>query len=253
VVSSPANFLTTIYPQEEELYTEGVTLISVSDSGSGNDSVLAANIVIVSDTGSGAETIGIIAKIPITDSGAGTESIIVGTVVVRGNEYGHSEDDVNIIRLYPPTPPSGAIPFTSDEAAYVTLSYHQMIDMVGTPILYRIVQTITDDDYEHPNLTYYDQTIQGVIGNDMSQEPYEFVDVGFLPAHYAKVWVYQVTPEIGDRVVWKDLVWEVRNSIPRVIGSLTLYYDVILRRVLTEGTLTAGGDGTSAVVDEDDP
>ena len=124
--------------------------------------------------------------------------------------------------------------------------------MVGLPITYMIASIPTLDEYEHPVITYTNLTIMAVVGNDSSEIEYELVDVGFLPSHYAKLWVYQVTPEIGDRLIWKDLVWEVRNSFPRVIGPTTLYPEVIIRRVLASspsfgetGTLTAGGEGTS--------
>jgi hypothetical protein len=138
------------------------------------------------------------------------------------------------------------------DAAYMALGYQQEIDMLGTPVTYYIASIPTKDEYEHPIITYTPLTIIAVIGNNASDIEYEFTEEGFLPSHYAKLWVYQVTPQVGDRVLWKDLMWEVRNSIPRVIGSLTLYYDVLIRRVIApstsfgpSGTLQAGGDGTT--------
>jgi hypothetical protein len=64
-----------------------------------------------------------------------------------------------------------------------------------------------------------------------------------------------------------DILWEVRAGIPRVIANTVLYYDIIIRRVLSEGslvsggtlttggegTLTTGGGGTSNPPDPNDP
>jgi hypothetical protein len=142
---------------------------------------------------------------------------------------------------------------STQDAAYMALSFQQEVDMVGFLITYMIASIPTLNAYEQPTITYTSQTIQAVVGNNASEVEYEFGEVGFLPPHYASLWVYQVTPQIGDRLLWKDIMWEVRNSIPRVIGSYTIYYDVIIRRVIAAssdfgdtGTQTAGGEGTSA-------
>ena len=163
-------------------------------------------------------------------------------------------------------PASGAYPMTPMEADYMATTYQQMIDTIGMSITYKIAKIDSLDQYEHPVYSYTDLTINAVVAN-MDEKEYDYVEVGFLPAHYSKLWVYQVTPEVGDRLLWMYILWEVRAGIPRVIANTVLYYDIIIRRVLSEGslvsggtlttggegTLTTGGGGTSNPPDPNDP
>jgi hypothetical protein len=142
------------------------------------------------------------------------------------------------------SPPSGAYPLTSQESDYIVNSYHQMIDMVGLPILYKIQNVTGFDPYEHPIIEYFEKTINGVLSN-ITQDEYQYVETGFLPTHYASLWVYDAVPQVGDHVVWEGIEWEVRGSYPAVIGDRTVYYQVILRRVLGTGATNGGADGAT--------
>ena len=142
-------------------------------------------------------------------------------------------------------PPSGASPLSTQETDYMVNTFHEMIDMAGLPVLYKIQVISGVDAYEHPIITYREKTINGVISNITSDE-YQYVETGMLPTHYANLWVYNVEPQIGDRVDWNDLEWEVRGSYPVVIGNRTVYYQVIIRRVLSTGATNKGAsDGGS--------
>jgi hypothetical protein len=181
-------------------------------------------------------------------------------------DFGVGQEEISIQRIYPSMPASGAYPMTPMEADYMATTYQQMIDTIGMSITYKIAKIDSLDQYEHPVYSYTDLTINAVVAN-MDEKEYDYVEVGFLPAHYSKLWVYQVTPEVGDRLLWMDILWEVRAGIPRVIANTVLYYDIIIRRVLSEGslvsggtlttggegTLTTGGGGTSNPPDPNDP
>lgn len=137
------------------------------------------------------------------------------------------------------SPPSGAFPLTPAETDYIVQAYHQVIDMAGLQILYKIMVVTGQDAYEHPIITYTPKTISGVVSN-ITQDEYQYVETGFLPTHYANLWVYDAIPQIGDHVVWQGIEWEVRGSYPSVIGDRTIFYQVIIRRVLGTGA-TSGG------------
>jgi len=141
------------------------------------------------------------------------------------------------------SPPSGAYPLNAQETDYIVLTYHQIIDMLGLPLTYKIQQITGQDEYEHPVISFIVKTINGVVAN-LTTDEYSYVEVGFLPTHYANVWVYDAVPQIGDHVIWQDIEWEVRNSIPTVISNRTVYYRVLIRRILTDGTLQSGGEIT---------
>jgi hypothetical protein len=142
--------------------------------------------------------------------------------------------------------PSGAYPLTTRDTDYIMNTYRQLIDMLGQPITYEIAQIIGEDQYEHPIITYTNKTINGFVSN-ITQDEYQYVETGFLPAHYANLWVYDADPQIGDHVVWMDIEWEVRGSYPMVIGTITVYYQCLIRRVLSSGTLQSGGTGGSVL------
>ena len=139
------------------------------------------------------------------------------------------------------SPPSGAFGLNAQETDYITNTYHQVIDMLGQPVLYKIQQQTSQDAYKHPIYSYIEKTISAVISNITADE-YQYVEEGMLPVHYANLWLYDAIPQIGDHVVWHDIEWEVRGSYPSVIGYRTIFFQVLVRRVLTEGTLTAGGE-----------
>jgi hypothetical protein len=168
---------------------------------------------------------------------------------------------------------SGAYPLTPQETDYIVQSYQQIIDMAGLPVLYKIQQIVGEDEYEHPIINYIKKTIQGVVTN-LYEDEYQYVEPGFLPTHYANLYVYDAVPQVGDHVVWEGIEWEVRGSYPAVIGDRTIYYQVIIRRVLgtggtsggaggdtsggsdggnTGGTLGSGGTGTLLPLGENDP
>jgi len=186
--------------------------------------------------------------------------------IILPTDFGVGQEEISIQRIYPSMPASGAYPMTPMEADYMATTYQQMIDTIGMSITYKIAKIDSLDQYEHPVYSYTDLTINAVVAN-MDEKEYDYVEVGFLPAHYSKLWVYQVTPEVGDRLLWMDILWEVRAGIPRVIANTVLYYDIIIRRVLSEGslvsggtlttggegTLTTGGGGTSNPPDPNDP
>lgn len=173
-----------------------------------------------------------------------------GTLVAVTGEEGFGAEGVSIERLFPPIPPSGGVPISSDECNYIALTYHQQIDTIGTSITYNIQNIAQTDGYEHPVITYKPLTITAFLMAVQSE--YDYVEAGFLPTHYATMWVYQVEPEVGDRVTWQDIVWEVRSVIPKMFGNCLVYYDVLLRRVLTRdsggghiaGTTEQGTSGT---------
>jgi hypothetical protein len=147
-----------------------------------------------------------------------------------------------------PPIPSGAYPLTTQETDYIANTLHQMIDMAGLQVLYKIQTISSYDPYEHPVITFTEKTIQGIVAN-ITSDQYDYTETGFLPQHYANLWVYDVVPQVGDHVIWSDIEWEVRDSYPILVGNRTVYYHVMIRRILaktytgeTGGTLQSGGE-----------
>ncbi len=205
------------------------TLVTITDSATATDSVST-----------------LISGISITDFALATDSVISYKPTII-TDFAYAEDNISINRGTTVIcgTPSGAIPLTPMEKDYINLSYQQIIDMSGLPITYRIATIVGEDAYEHPIITYTDKTIVAFV-TILRNDEYEYVEPGFLPNHYASMWVYCVTPQVGDHVVWQGIEWEVRNSIPKVIGGDTVYYQTILRRVLARLPLTGEpGDGTN--------
>lgn len=114
------------------------------------------------------------------------------------------------------------------------------MNMMEGNILYNVLTQGTVDAYNNPTRTFVGHNITGVI-TDLSPTEYHYVEPGFVPAHYSVLWTKDITPEVGDQVTWHQLVWEVRNSVPIVIGQNTIYYQTILRRVINKGVISAGG------------
>jgi hypothetical protein len=171
--------------------------------------------------------------------------ILITTAIII-TDYAYAEDSISINRGTLPVcgMTSGAYPLSPMEKDYINLGYQQIIDISGLPITYKTMNIIGEDAYEHPIITYTNKTITAFI-TILRNDEYEYVEPGFLPNHYASMWVYCVTPQVGDHVVWQGIEWEVRNSIPKVIGNDTVYYQTVLRRVLARVPLTGEvGDGT---------
>lgn len=125
------------------------------------------------------------------------------------------------------------------ETGYLTETIEQFIGMMETNILYNVATPGTLDEYNNPVISYIGNNITGVI-TDLSAKEYQYVEPGFLPAHYSVLWTKALIPQVGDQVIWHNISWEVRNSIPIVIGPNTIYYQTILRRLVTQN-LQAGG------------
>jgi hypothetical protein len=224
--------------------------ITITETAQAIDSVSAGiPIILPTEIAHAIDTISILPIITILESAHAIDniSIITPPSYITISDFAYAEDNISINRgataICPM--PSGAYPLSPMEKDYINLSYQQIIDMSGLPITYRIATIVGTDKYEHPIITYTDKTIVAfitILGND----EYEYVEPGFLPNHYAVMWVYCVTPQVGDHVVWQSIEWEVRNSIPKVIGGDTVYYQTILRRVLARVPLTGEiGDGTN--------
>jgi len=210
-----------------------------------------ARMAGVSDSATAVESIGISGKsisVIIQDYAFAIESVIGGNLVSGLIDQAYAEDKISIQRFCTFNPLSGAIPLTPMDTDYIALTYRQMIDMTGIPITYRTQNIVGHDAYEHPIIKYTDSILTAFITIFTNVE-YEYVEEGFLPNHYANMWIYCVAPQVGDHVVWQGIEWEVRNSIPKVIGNKTVYYQTVLRRVLAnvppatpeQNTLNSGG------------
>jgi hypothetical protein len=238
----------------------------VSDSAIAIESL--GHLIHEGDAALALEYLGLLTKRGILDSTTDIESIIVNISTlhktiqdyayavdwaVGGNLVGlfdmaYAEDKISVQKFCTYSPISGAIPLTAMDTDYIALTYRQMIDMTGIPITYRTQHIVGHDAYEHPIIKYTDSILTAFITIFTNVE-YEYVEEGFLPNHYASMWIYCVAPQVGDHVVWQSIEWEVRNSIPKVIGNKTVYYQTILRRVLANvppaapdpNTLNSGG------------
>lgn len=129
---------------------------------------------------------------------------------------------------------------SSAEDAYLIATFQQYVQALGTTITYMTQTTSGTSAYGQPNISYISSSITGVVTN-LSKDEYQFVEPGLWPSHYAHFWVYQLIPQVGDRVLWHQIEWEIRNSFPMIIGQTTVYYKCLIRRVLVGGTLQAGG------------
>jgi len=224
----------------------------IDDSATAVDSIVAylANKG-VSDSAIAIESIGVSGKftsVVVYDVAFGYDYISAGIPITGLIDQAYAQDNISVQRFCTFNPFSGAISLTPMDTDYIALTYRQMIDMVGIPILYRTQHILGHGPYEHPIITYTDSILNAFITIFTNVE-YEYVEEGFLPNHYANMWIYCVAPQVGDHVVWQGIEWEVRNSIPKVIGNKTIYYQTILRRVLgnvppatpVPNTLNSGG------------
>ncbi|MGH2612816.1 MAG: hypothetical protein ACRDFB_07175 [Rhabdochlamydiaceae bacterium] len=75
-------------------YTPPITPISISDSGSGSDSISILAQIGFSDLGSGSDSIAIQTDIPISDSGSGSDSITTSMDFVNVSDSGSGDDSV---------------------------------------------------------------------------------------------------------------------------------------------------------------
>lgn len=128
---------------------------------------------------------------------------------------------------------------TSLETSYIQNSFKQIVDTLGTTVTYKSQTLSGTNTYGMNVIGYTSQTINALL-NNLSERDYSYVEPGFLPTHYADLWIYSLVPQVGDRVDWKGIEFEVRASLPQVAGSLVVYYRCILRRTLLP-TLGAGG------------
>ena len=133
-----------------------------------------------------------------------------------------------------------ATPMTFQDGAYLKATFQQYVDTVGENITYNVA-TVTgrDSSYNQPVITYTANQIRAIV-TDLTNAEYAFVEKGFLPTNYAVVWMYSLTPQVGDHVEWHGIEWEVRNSIPYAIGGQTVYFQTIIRRGLAGGSLGSG-------------
>jgi hypothetical protein len=120
-------------------------------------------------------------------------------------------------------------PYLETEVEHLKATFRQMIDMLGYTITYMSRSETGEDSYGHPTYTFTSQTFKSIVTN-ISDREYQFVEPGLLPTHYAKLFLYQVTPKIGDRVSYVNIEWEVRGIIPMTINGQVIYYETIIRR-----------------------
>jgi hypothetical protein len=134
---------------------------------------------------------------------------------------------------------SAATPLTTGDTYYMQQTFTQLVYTLGIPLTYSIFAPTSFDSYGNPIPAYTQTTIVGVI-TDLSPKEYDLIEPGFEPTHYANFYTADLTPQVGDQVLWKGFNWEVRNSMPIVLGTQTIYHYALLRRVLQGGTLGAG-------------
>ena len=205
----------------------------------------------ISDSATAVESIGIRGRshsVIIQDYALTLDSISAFHPVSGLIDQAYAEDKISVQRFCTYNPISGAISLTPMDTDYIALTYRQMIDMTGIPITYRTQHIISHGSYDHPIIEYTNSIVNAFITIFTNVE-YEYIEEGFLPNHYANMWIYCVAPQVGDHVVWQGIEWEVRNSIPKVIGNITIYYQTVLRRVLgnvppaapAPNTLNSGG------------
>lgn len=112
---------------------------------------------------------------------------------------------------------------------HLKATLRHMIETLGYPITYYVRQDSGEDSYGHPIYSFTPQNFKAIVTN-ISDREYQFVEPGLLPTHYAKLFIYQVTPHIGDRISYVGIEWEVRGVIPMTLNGKLIYYEVIIRR-----------------------
>jgi hypothetical protein len=120
-------------------------------------------------------------------------------------------------------------PLLNLEVEHLKATFKQMIETLGFPITYMSRTDSGEDSYGHPIYSFSNQTFKAIVTN-ISDREYQFVEPGLLPTHYAKLFLYQVTPKIGDRISYVNIEWEVRGIIPMTVNGQVIYYEVIIRR-----------------------
>jgi hypothetical protein len=246
--SGPSIYATILNPSVPATVFTGITDIVI---GYDYITVYSNTHIGLSDSAIAIESIGVSGKftsVVVYDVAFGYDYISAGIPITGLIDQAYAQDNISVQRFCTFNPFSGAISLTPMDTDYIALTYRQMIDMVGIPILYRTQHILGHGPYEHPIITYTDSILNAFITIFTNVE-YEYVEEGFLPNHYANMWIYCVAPQVGDHVVWQGIEWEVRNSIPKVIGNKTIYYQTILRRVLgnvppatpVPNTLNSGG------------
>jgi hypothetical protein len=128
--------------------------------------------------------------------------------------------------------------WTTQDANYVVLTFQQYIQVMGIPLTYKQRVDTGTNIYGQPTYTFSSVPIQGIVAS-LSQEEYQYIEPGFTPQHYAKLWQYTITnPQIGDHVVYQNIEFEIRGVWPRVVSSpetnqiLTVFYQLLLRRII---------------------
>ncbi len=245
------------------------TPVNVSDTATGVDTIGTPNIPVydlvsaldwlgtisvpfrIDDSAIAIDYIGVTfagKTVIVYDVAFGYDYIKAGIPITGLIDTAYAEDKISVQRFCTYNPISGAISLTPMDTDYIAISYRQQIDMIGIPITYRTQHIIGHGPYDHPIIEYTDSIVNAFITIFTNVE-YEYVEEGFLPNHYANMWIYCTAPQVGDHVIWQGIEWEVRNSIPKVIGNKTVYYQTVLRRVLgnmppatpEQNTLNSGG------------
>lgn len=235
---SIASPMTSVVPiAETPVATDEVTVgvgIYVPETPTATENITIARGVIVPEIATAIDSVSVTRIITIAETPHALDFVVPVGSHINIAEVALATEMIYVKRLPQALPASGAYPLNAQETDYIGLSYRQMIDMIGLQVLYKVQKIVGLDEYNHPIIEYNDHLVQAVISR-LSDTEYDYVETGFLPTHYAKMWVYGIQPQIGDRVLWMGIMWEIRNSMPMVIGNVVVYYNVLLRRVLAAG------------------
>ena len=115
------------------------------------------------------------------------------------------------------------------EVDHLKATLKQMIETLGYTITYMQRIDSGTDAYGHPIYSFTTQQFKAIVTN-ISDREYQFIEPGLLPTHYAKLFLYQVAPQIGDRINYVGIEWEVRGVIPMTLNGQVIYYETIIRR-----------------------
>lgn len=99
----------------------GGTSVSLTDSGSGSESIVIAMTGSLSDSGGGSETLGIAVTASVTDSGAGAESLLIATTL-SVTDSGSGADIVSILANAAVTDSGSGVDSVSPPSATVTVT-----------------------------------------------------------------------------------------------------------------------------------
>jgi hypothetical protein len=125
---------------------------------------------------------------------------------------------------------------TSQDVTHMQLTYQQYIQANGLLVNYYPMTPTGVDAYGQATYSSTPQQILAVL-SDITSEEFRLVEPGFLPTQYAVLWEYQVTPNIGDRVAWENIWWEIRGVYPTVIDNQIIFYKTLIRRIIMPSNL----------------